>query len=98
MKNPDEAGAASFDYLMYSGYVSLAYFWAKMALVAQSILDDKREAKSDAISTVFLEAKIKNAQFYFDRVLPRAEAHKLAMMAGADSMMDISDEQFLIQG
>jgi len=98
MKNPDEAGAASFDYLMYSGYVSLAYFWAKMALVAQAILDGKREAKSDSMSTVFLEAKIKNAQFYFDRVLPRAEAHKLAMMAGANSMMDITDEQFLIQG
>ena len=98
MKNPDEAGAASFDYLMYSGYVSLAYFWAKMALVAQSILDGKRAAKSDELSTVFLEAKIKNAQFYFDRVLPRAEAHKQAMMAGADSMMDITDEQFMIQG
>ncbi|PJF38606.1 MAG: acyl-CoA dehydrogenase, partial [Phototrophicales bacterium] len=31
MQNRDEVGAASVDYLMYSGYVCLAYFWARMA-------------------------------------------------------------------
>ena len=98
MKNPDEAGAASYDYLMYSGYVSLAYFWAKMALVSQSILDGDRNSKSGALSTEFLDAKIKNAKFYFDRILPRAEAHKMAMMTGMDSMMNLTDEQFMIQG
>ena len=35
MENPDEAGAAAVDYLMYSGYVTLAYFWARMAVLAQ---------------------------------------------------------------
>jgi alkylation response protein AidB-like acyl-CoA dehydrogenase len=35
MENADEAGAAAVDYLMYSGYVTLAYFWARMAIVAQ---------------------------------------------------------------
>ncbi len=27
MKNPDEVGAAAVDYLMYSGYIVLAYLW-----------------------------------------------------------------------
>ena len=36
MENPDEAGAAAVDYLMYSGYVTLAYFWARMAVMAQA--------------------------------------------------------------
>ena len=35
MENPDEAGAAAVDYLMYSGYVTLAYFWARMAVIAR---------------------------------------------------------------
>src|SRR5690606_27322269 len=39
MKNPDEVGAASVDYLMFSGYVTLAYFWLRMAVVAQQKLE-----------------------------------------------------------
>ena len=35
MANPDNAGAGAVDYLMYSGYVTLAYFWARMAVLAQ---------------------------------------------------------------
>ncbi|MEF9671896.1 acyl-CoA dehydrogenase C-terminal domain-containing protein [Pseudomonas sp. PCH446] len=40
LKNPDEVGAAALDYLMYSGYIILAYLWLRMALVAQAQLDD----------------------------------------------------------
>jgi hypothetical protein len=38
MGNADEAGAAAVDYMMYSGYVTLAYLWAWMAQVAQAKL------------------------------------------------------------
>ncbi|MEE4465292.1 acyl-CoA dehydrogenase C-terminal domain-containing protein, partial [Azotobacter chroococcum] len=38
MQDRDEVGAAAVDYLMYSGYVCLAYFWADMARVAQEKL------------------------------------------------------------
>ncbi|WP_237758336.1 acyl-CoA dehydrogenase C-terminal domain-containing protein, partial [Pseudomonas aeruginosa] len=34
MKDREEVGAASVDYLMYSGYACLAYFWADMARLA----------------------------------------------------------------
>jgi len=29
-KNRDVIGSASVDYLMYSGYMTMAYFWAMM--------------------------------------------------------------------
>jgi hypothetical protein len=48
MQNADEAGAAAVDYLMYSGYVVLAYFWARMAVVAQAKI---AAGEGDSVST-----------------------------------------------
>jgi hypothetical protein len=70
MENPDEAGAAAVDYLMYSGYVVLAYFWARMAVVAQAKI-----AAGEGDSS-FYEAKLHTARFYFQRLLPRAASHR----------------------
>ncbi len=84
MANADEVGAASVDYLMYSGYVSLAYMWARMAAVA---------LEGDA-DDAFLKAKLQTATFYYERLLPRTESHKLAMLNGADSMMAIAEDAF----
>lgn len=88
MTNPDEAGAAAVDYLMYSGYLTLAYFWARMAVVAQ----EKIAASSDDKS--FYEAKILTARFYFARLLPRTESLKVTMLAGAGNLMDMPEELF----
>jgi len=86
--NLDEIGGASVDYLMYSGYIALAYFWAKMAKVAQDKLltgdDDK----------AFYQAKIKTAQFYFQRILPRALGHAACIENGATSMMSLDADDF----
>ena len=84
MQNPDEVGAASVDYLMYSGYISLAYMWARMAAVA---LDGDADDE-------FLKAKLHTARFYFQRLLPRTESHKLSMLNGADSLMAMPEEAF----
>ncbi|MBO6752737.1 MULTISPECIES: acyl-CoA dehydrogenase C-terminal domain-containing protein [Spongiibacter] len=84
MQNPDEVGAASVDYLMYSGYISLAYMWARMAAVA---LDGDADDE-------FLKAKLHTARFYFQRLLPRTESHKLSMLNGADSLMAMPAEAF----
>jgi hypothetical protein len=88
MKNRDEVGAASVDYLMYSGYVCLAYFWARMALVAQQKLAEGTTEEA------FYTAKIQTAKFYFDRILPRTLAHAQMISAGAESMMAIEEENF----
>ena len=84
MQNPDEVGAASVDYLMYSGYISLAYMWARIAAVA---LDGDADDE-------FLKAKLHTARFYFQRLLPRTESHKLSMLNGADSLMAMPAEAF----
>jgi len=88
MKNREEVGAASVDYLMYSGYATLAFLWARMAKVAQDAIAAGTSEED------FYKAKIQTAKFYFARVLPRAKGHAAAMVAGADSMMDLDAEHF----
>jgi hypothetical protein len=88
MENPDEAGAAAVDYLMYSGYVTLAYFWARMAVLAR-----QKIATADG-DVSFYEAKLLTARFYFDRILPRTQALKLTMLSGANNLMDMPEALF----
>lgn len=88
MQNPEEAGAASVDYLMYSGYFVLAHMWAKMALVAQGKLADGADDED------FYKAKIKTARFYYQRLLPRTAMHKQAMLSGAENLMSMAEENF----
>jgi hypothetical protein len=88
--NPEELGAASVDYLMYSGYVVVGYFWLKMAVVAQHKLD---EGTSDA---EFYKAKLHTAKFYFDRLLSRTRSLVSAMESGSDNLMSMEEEQFNI--
>jgi alkylation response protein AidB-like acyl-CoA dehydrogenase len=89
-KDPAELGAASVDYLMYSGYVVVGYFWLKMAVVAQQKLDDGTDDPE------FYKAKLHTAKFYFDRLLTRTRSLVSAMESGADNLMDMEEEQFNI--
>ncbi|MFV8818996.1 acyl-CoA dehydrogenase C-terminal domain-containing protein [Haliea sp. E17] len=86
LQNPEEAGAASVDYLMYSGYVTLAYFWARMAVIARQNLDG---GEAD-----FYRAKLMTAEFYFKRLLPRTRSLKATMLSGADTVMQMPEELF----
>lgn len=88
MQNRDEVGAASVDFLMYSGYVCLAYFWAQMVKVAQDKL------ASGTTETGFYTAKVQTAKFYYDRILPRTAAHAQMVLAGGESIMAIDEENF----
>ena len=88
MENPDEVGAASVDFTMFSGYVVLAYMWAQMIDIAQARLAEGTSDKA------FYEAKIATGRFYFERILPRIEGHAAAACAGADSVMALDDEAF----
>lgn len=88
MQNRDEVGAASVDYLMYSGYVVLGYFWARMAKVAQEKL---ATGEGDA---AFYQAKLTTARFYFQRILPRTRSLVETMQSGADNLMDMDQEHF----
>ncbi|MBJ6979625.1 acyl-CoA dehydrogenase C-terminal domain-containing protein [Luteimonas sp. MC1895] len=82
--NPDEIGAASWDYLFYSGYVVLAYWWLRASVAA-------RDA---SLPAAFKDAKRETARFYFARILPRTLAHAEAMRAGAGPLMDLDADSF----
>lgn len=88
MKNREEVGAASVDYLMYSGYVTLAYFWAQMAEIAQQKL-----AKGTS-EHAFYQAKLDTARFYFQRLLPRTKTYAATMLAGSDGLLAMDEAAF----
>jgi len=92
MQNPDEAGAAAVDYLMYSGYVTLAYFWARMAVMAR-----QKIAAADGDAS-FYEAKLMTARFYYERLLPRTLSHKQALLSGSDNLMAMPEALFDVAG
>ncbi|MEX1032299.1 MAG: acyl-CoA dehydrogenase C-terminal domain-containing protein [Cellvibrionaceae bacterium] len=87
MQNMDELGGASFDYMMYSGYVSLAFFWAQAAEVASRALADGSSEEA------FYKAKLQTAQFYFRRVLPRTLTLAATIKDSVDSLMAIDEAQ-----
>lgn len=82
MEDPEEVGAASVDFVMYSGYITLAYFWSKAAL-ASSGKDEP-----------FYKSKIKTARYFFRRVLPRTNTLTDTIKSGASNLMDFSLEEF----
>lgn len=88
MENADEAGAASVDYLMFSGYSCLAYFWAKAAFKARAALAAGNSEGE------FYEAKLKTARFYYQRILPRTGTCEAAILSGADNVMSLEVEAF----
>ncbi|HRQ60561.1 MAG TPA: acyl-CoA dehydrogenase C-terminal domain-containing protein [Alphaproteobacteria bacterium] len=88
LKNADEAGAASSDYLRQFALVAMAYMWCRIVLVAQAKL------KSGEGDKAFFEAKIKTARFFMERVLPEADARFKMVMAGAPSMMAMTEGEF----
>ena len=42
----------------------------------------------------FYQAKIQTAEFYFERLLPRADGHKKSMMAPTSALMQMDNEHF----
>lgn len=88
LKNPLEAGAASVDYLRHFALVAMGYMWIQMVEVAQAKLEEGAGDKK------FYEAKIKTARFFFARMLPEADWHFKAVMAGADTLMAHDEDEF----
>ena len=88
MRNHEEVGAAAVDFLMYSGYITLAYLWVRMAKVAVDTL------AAGTSETAFYQAKIQTANFYFKRILPRTKSHKEMIEGGLDVLMAMDVESF----
>ena len=75
----DDASAACNDYLKALGFVSIAHAWIKVLEVSFKDYDQNKD---------FYEDKIQTANFYFKRVLPRAESHFKTATTGSDYIMN----------
>ncbi|MGB3456775.1 MAG: acyl-CoA dehydrogenase C-terminal domain-containing protein [Litorimonas sp.] len=87
MKDPNNAGAGSVDYMHMMGLATLAYMWAKMAVVAQAKIDDG--ANDD-----FYPNKLITGRFFMLRMLPMMDAHLAKIKTGAEPVMALEAAAF----
>ena len=89
-KDREQVGSSSVDYLMYSGFVMMAYYWALQAAKTTELLGSGTGKESKD----FYTAKIQTAEFYFARLLPRADGHYSAALAPTSAVMQMPQELF----
>jgi alkylation response protein AidB-like acyl-CoA dehydrogenase len=87
-RDPQEIGAVSVDFLAYSAYVLLAGLWLQAAVRAGETLTEGTG------ESAFYQAKLQTADFYWRRVLPRASAHREALLGGANCLMAMPASDF----
>jgi acyl-CoA dehydrogenase len=87
LKNPDNAGAGSYDYMHLMGLTALGYMWAR---IVKAVL--ARQSRSE--STPALDAKLTLAKFFNERMLPETAAHLARLSAGAEALMALPAEAF----
>src|SRR5690606_17842162 len=87
MQKPDNAGAASTDYLHLFGLVALGYMWGRMVKAAQ-------EKLAGGESSPLCESKLVTGRYFMERVMPETVAHLARISAGADSMMALEADAF----
>jgi len=81
---PEQIGAAAWDYLFYSGYTILAYWWARSVAAVNTA----------SVSEGFKQAKRETARFYYAKLLPRSLAHKAAIATGPAPLMALDEALF----
>jgi len=82
------AGAASVNFLMQFGYLTGGWLMVRAALAAKAKLDAGEGDPS------FLNGKLVTARFFCEHMLPRSQAHAIAVEAGSDSVMALENDQF----
>jgi hypothetical protein len=87
LANPENAGAASLDYLRLFGLTGLAYMWALMARAANAGI-----AAGDA--DPYYANKLTTGRYFMERVLPDAGAALAKLKAGAELVMALPAEAF----
>jgi alkylation response protein AidB-like acyl-CoA dehydrogenase len=87
--DPEEAGAASTDFLRMLGLVALGFMWVRMAKVATEKLP-----KAEGDDAAFYKAKRATANFYIDRILPQVGSLLYTIKAGKSSLMALDDAAF----
>ena len=88
MRDKNEAGAASTDYLRIFALVALGGYWLRIMKVANEKLD------SDPGQKDFYQAKLHTGKFFFDRMLTEVQGRFAMIATGAKPMMAMTEEQF----
>ena len=84
--NPEEIGAASYDYLRLLALVALGHMWARTAAIAL--------ARAPGDNTGFYDGKLKVARFYMQRLLPQTAALAVSVRSGGDTLMALDADAF----
>ena len=87
LANPDNAGAASTDYLHLFGLTALAYMWALQAKAALA-----RIAGGD--TDPFYQTKLTLGRYYIQRVLPETGGRLAKLKTGSELMMTLPADAF----
>ncbi len=85
LANPDNAGAASHDYLNLMALTSLAYMWCKIVKAA-----DAKAVAGDA----FYANKLITGRYFLERILPETTGHLVKLKSGAGAVMALAAEGF----
>ena len=87
LANPDNAGAASTDYLHLFGLTALAYMWSLEAKAALA-----RIAGGD--TDPFYETKLTIGRYYIQRILPETSGRLAKLKTGSELLMKLPAEAF----
>jgi hypothetical protein len=87
LANPDNAGAASTDYLHLFGLVALAYMWSLMAKTALAKI-------SGGATDPLYQEKLAVGRYYIARVLPETSGRLAKLKTGAETLMALPAESF----
>jgi alkylation response protein AidB-like acyl-CoA dehydrogenase len=87
LANPDNAGAASTDYMHLFGLTGLAYMWCLIAKAANA-----RIAAGD--DDPFYAHKLAVGRYIVERLLPETDTHLTKLKSGSDALMALPAEAF----
>jgi hypothetical protein len=88
LTKPDNAGAASMDYLHLLALVALGFASAR---IAKAALERKTREPQTARA---MDAKLIAARFFMERMLPETGLRLARLSSGADTMMSLEAEMF----
>jgi len=85
--NPNNAAAASTDYLQLFGLVALGYMWAQIAITASDKI-------SDGDTNTFLQTKLVTGAFYAETSLLESAVLLARIQNGAARIMELTADAF----
>ena len=89
VQNPNNAGAASMDYMHLFGHVALGYMWGLMAEKSFEALKEGANGSSD-----FYQNKLATGKYFMERVMPECAANLARLQSGSETMMGFDEAAF----